>query len=172
MESSLTLKVEYPGRVVGDVETGKPIELHNLTIAEYFKSIGISHLYSPTDPSHNWRQMQATVTNYLGFVGFQFQESDLQDLGYYKFETTIIDNKVYPKHYVDVPVSHWKNGITGFLNTNPKEVNTPTWVTDTVRFVDANFTGKSKIISRTNMRGYYMDLPTEVSRCPIISGQM
>ncbi len=36
-------KVEYPGRVVRDMESGKPIELHNLTIDEYFKSIGISH---------------------------------------------------------------------------------------------------------------------------------
>ncbi len=55
-------------------------------------------MYSQTDPSHNWRNIQASVTNYLGFMRFQFQESDLQDLSYYNFETVTVDDKVYPKH--------------------------------------------------------------------------
>lgn len=139
-------KVEYPGRVVRDPATGEPLMEYHLTIEEYFDAIGVGNLYNRFG-ANDWRKIQSSVINYLGFVGFQFQESDLVDLGYYKYQTKTIDSKTYPSHYVDVPVSHWTHGVTGFLDTDPKEVSEPTWVTDTVHFVDEGFTGKNGISS-------------------------
>ncbi|WP_102402844.1 hypothetical protein [Vibrio sp. 10N.261.55.A7] len=140
-------KVTFPGRVVRDPNTGKPIQEEHLTIKEYFTSIGIADLYDPKQPTHDWKKIQAAVTNYLGFIGFQFQESDLQVLGYYNFETESIHGQTYPKHYVDVPVTHWEHGVTEYLETDPEVVAKPTVVTDTVRYVDENFTGKHGISS-------------------------
>lgn len=142
-------EVEYPGRVVRDPATGEPVQKKNLTIEEYFTAIGIVELYDSRDPDIPWKRIQAAVTNYLGFIGFQFQESDLQALGYYKYATKEVDGTVYPSHYVDVPVANWKNNVTAFLDKDPKEVDTPTWVTDTVMFEDANFLGKHGITSKS-----------------------
>lgn len=140
-------QVEYPGRVIRDGDTGNPKEQYNLTIEQYFSAIGIVDLYDPTELSPDWKKIQASVVNYLGFVGFQFQESDLQTLGYYNFETEIIEEIEYPKHYVDVDVSHWKGGVQQYLETDPKVVSEPTVVTDVVHYVDSNFTGKHEISS-------------------------
>ncbi len=152
-------EVDYPGRVKRDPSTGKPIQASNLTVQEYFTAIGLASLYDPTAPSHDWRKIQAAVINYLGFVGFQFQESDLQVLGYYTYvylpyppasEAQQDGIVYYPEHYVDVPVSHWENGVTVFFTSDPALVSKPTWVTDTVHFVDANFTGKNGIGSNAD----------------------
>lgn len=140
-------KVEYPGRVVRDSETGEPIEDRDLTIKEYFTSIGVVDMYDPTLPTHDWKVIQAAVINYLGFVGFQFQESDLVDLGYYHYETEEVEGKVYPKHYVDVPVYHWENGVTEYLEKDPNVVSVSTVITDTVHYVDKSFTGRNGINS-------------------------
>lgn len=139
--------VTFPGRVIRDNTTGNPIMLYNLTIKEFFFIIGISNLYNPDIPNPDWKKIQAAVINYLGFVGFQFQESDLQVLGYYNFETEIISDKTYPKHYVDVDVRHWRNGVREYLETDPKVVSEPTVVTDVVHYIDSNFTGKNGISS-------------------------
>lgn len=144
-------EVAKPGRVVRDPATGEPVQKQKLTVKEYFTAIGIVDLYVPNSDIP-WKKIQAAVTNYLGFVGFQFQESDLVALGYYKFATKEVDGTTYPAHYVDVPVSHWKNNVTGFLDTDPKEVNTPTWVTDTVNFVDEDFLGKQGITSEATFK--------------------
>lgn len=139
--------VAYPGGVMRDWDTGDPIQLYDLTIKFYFDRIGIGNLYNPSDPNPPWKSIQAAVVNYLGFVGFQFQESDLNDLGYYNFTQYYYQGQYYPSHYVDVDNSHWIHGNHGFLDTNRQEVSTPTWVTDTVTFLDENFTGKNGINS-------------------------
>ena len=139
--------VLYPGRVVRDPATGDPIQLHNLTIQEYFKIIGIIDMYDPSDPNPNWREIQASVINYLGFVGFQFQESDLVVLGYYKYDTVPVKGVNYPSHYVDIPNHYWENGVTQFFTDDPDLVSTPTVVTDTVNFKDDLFLGKNGIYS-------------------------
>ena len=146
-------KVQYPGRVVRDPATGEPLIQKNMTIQQYFEAIGVAHLYDPSDPNPPWKEMQASVINYLGFVGFQFQESDLADLGYYDFRLEYAyipwaDQTVpLPIHYVDVPVSHWKNGVTYFLDANPQEVDEMTVVRDTVIF-DGKFLGRNGITDR------------------------
>ncbi len=139
--------VLYPGRVVRDPSTGDPIQLHNLTVETYFRIIGIADLYSPSDPNPDWKKIQASVINYLGFVGFQFQESDLVALGYYKYDQYLVDGVYYPSHYVDVPNHYWENGVTHFFTDDPHLVSTPTVVTDTVQFKDSLFLGKNGIYS-------------------------
>ena len=140
-------EVEYPGRVVRDPATGEPVQRHNLTVQQYFDTIGVGNLYDPADPNPDWEKIQASVINYLGFIGFQFQESDLHDLGYYDYETFTSNQISYPAHYVDVPVYHWKNDVTMFLDSDPDEVSEPMFVTDTVHFEDGHFTGKHDISS-------------------------
>ena len=140
-------EVDKPGRVKRDPGTGDPILSGSITIRELFSVIGLSNLYDPTDPNPDWMKIQANVINYLGFVGFQFQESDLQVLGYYNYPIVTYEGKQYPSHYVDVPNSNWKNGVTQFLDTDPSEVNEPTVVTDVVQFFDPQFTGKNGVSS-------------------------
>ena len=140
-------KVTSPGRVVRDPSTGDPVQSGPLTVQEFFEVIGLKDLYDPSDKNPKWANMQSNVINYLGFVGFQFQESDLNDLGYYNFSQVEVDGKMYPSHYVDVPNAKWKGGVTQYLETDPKIVKVPTVVTDVVQFVDANFTGKNGIKS-------------------------
>ncbi len=140
-------KVLYPGRVVRDPATGNPVEQYNMTVKEYFTAIGVVDLYDPVDPNPDWGEIQGSVINYLGFTGFQFQESDLVDLGYYKYKMSLNEGKKYPVHYVDVSNVHWKNGVTYFFDDNPAEVDVPAIVTDTVHFTDSLFTGKNNISS-------------------------
>lgn len=143
--------VFHPGRVVRDY-TGKPIIRNNLTIKELFTVIGVVSLYNPDNPNPDWAKMQASVINYLGFVGFQFQESDLQTLGYYDFvKIPGPDGKgMYPVHYVDVNTGYWEADRTRFFTSDPALVSEPTWITDTVNFVDSNFTGKNGISSNAD----------------------
>lgn len=138
-------KVEYPGRVVRGIN-GDPEIAKNLTIEELFETLGIKDYYTSDDPGPDWQLIQSNVVNYLGFVGFQFQESDLVDTGYYVFPQATIDGKNYPTHYVDLPNSTWAYGRRSIV-VYPPTVNEPTVATDTVSFLDDNFTGKDGIYS-------------------------
>lgn len=138
-------KVEYPGRVVRDSE-GNPVMDHDLTIEQFFTVLGIEKLYSPSDPSPDWKLIQSNVINYLGFVGFQFQSSDLVDTGYYLFTWATVGDKPYPMHYVDLPNSTWADGRRSVL-VLPPQVSEPTLATDTVVWFIGNFTGKNGIYS-------------------------
>ena len=138
-------KVEYPGRVIRD-KNGNPEMDHDLTVEEFFNVIGIGHLYSPSDPTPDWKLIQSNVTNYLGFVGFQFQSSDLVDTGYYEFTQKIVRGKPYPMHYIDLPNSTWADGRRSILVYPPK-ASEPTLATDTVVWFNDNFTGKNGINS-------------------------
>ena len=138
-------RVRHPGRVVRDAN-GNPVMAHDLTIEELFNVIGIGDLYSPTDPSPNWKLIQSNVINYLGFVGFQFQSSDLVDTGYYEFTWATVGDRPYPMHYVDLPNSTWANGRRSIL-VFPPNASEPTLATDTVIWFKYNFTGKNGISS-------------------------
>lgn len=143
-------KVEYPGRVVR-AGNGDPVYAHDLTIEEFFEVIGIGNLYDPSDPNPDWKLIQSNVVNYLGFVGFQFQESDLVDLGYYRFDYVTIMQTSYPEHYVDVPNNYWSGGRREFF-AEPPLVSTPTFARDVVIFENNNFTGKNGINNNTDFR--------------------
>lgn len=138
-------EIDYPGRVVRDSD-GNPVPRNAISIEVLFYAIGIGELYDPKDLNPDWKLIQSNVINYLGFVGFQFQESDLVDIGYYMFPEITVDNKLYPMHYVDLPNETWANGVRSTL-VFPPVVEEPTLATDTVAFFDSNFTGKNGINS-------------------------
>ena len=141
-------EIDYPGRVVRD-SNGTPVPRNAITIEELFYAIGIGELYDPKDLNPDWKLIQSNVINYLGFVGFQFQESDLVDIGYYTFAEVTVDDKLYPMHYVDLPNETWANDVRSTL-VFPPVVKEPTLATDTVAFFDSNFTGKNGISSYTD----------------------
>ena len=131
-------QVEYPGRVIRD-KNGVP--LHSTTsIKGYFIKLGIDKLYTrgSSDPEM-FRQMQYAVMNYLGFVGYQFSEHDLWDLGYYSH----YDNEQLPMYYSDVDVSNWSNGVREKIMVLP---DGKIHVTD-VNTWKGTFTGKHGINS-------------------------
>ena len=138
-------EIDYPGRVVRDSD-GNPVPRDAISIEVLFYAIGIGDLYDPNDLNPDWKLIQSNVINYLGFVGFQFQESDLVDIGYYTFPEITVDDKLYPMHYVDLPNKTWANGVRSTL-VFPPVVNEPTLASDTVAFFDSNFTGKKGISS-------------------------
>ena len=106
-------QVEYPGRVIRDIN-GNP-KVSTTSIKEYFKKLGIDHLYQEgtTDPKVFYRMQYATI-NFLGFVGYQFSEQDVWALGYYTHY-----NFTYPEVYSDLPNSVWANGVRGVWRKIP-----------------------------------------------------
>lgn len=139
--------VYAPGRVVRNYGTGDPAMSEALTVSEYFEAIGVAEFFNRGAPLTEWDNIQSKVTNYLGFVGFQFQESDLHDLGYYNYATVTFGDKSYPSHYVDVPNTNWAYGVTGFFDTDSKQVSEPTFVTDVIHWDAGTFTGKNGVNS-------------------------
>ncbi len=134
-------QVEYPGRVIRDYKTGKP--LSSITsIKGYFKKIGVDHLYDPksTDPNM-FKLMQYSVTNYLGFIGYQFSEQDLHDLGYYNYHK---DAQGLPEYYSDIPVSNWAGGVRNKVMGNVD-------ITDVNRW-KGTFTGKHGIYTMQDFK--------------------
>ncbi|WOE33279.1 MULTISPECIES: hypothetical protein [unclassified Acinetobacter] len=84
-----------PGVVKRDLKTGKPI-LKKLTVKEYFSTLGVIHLFKPDD-QNSLKIMQYHSINALGFVGYQFGEALLYDLGFYvptkkKYNDTLFDS--------------------------------------------------------------------------------
>ncbi len=75
-------RVESPGRLWRDPKTGAGVR-ERITIAEYFRRLGVEQLFDPNEPGC-LLVMQYQVINPWGFVGYQFGESLLIDLGYYQ----------------------------------------------------------------------------------------
>lgn len=136
--------VEYPGRVIR-TQDGSPTK-SNTSIKGYFERLGIDKYYTPgsSDPKM-FRQMQYSVMNYLGFIGYQFSEQDLWDLGYY----THYDENNLPMYYSDVPVSNWANGVRDKIMNLPGKGEVH--VTD-VNTWTGTFTGKNGINSFDDVR--------------------
>ena len=138
--------VEEPGRVLRFSDgTFQSIDLG---IEGYFNAIGVLDLYDVNTPYdlNMLKKMQYNVINYLGFIGYQFSESDLQVLGYYNYAR---DAQGHPIYYVDVDVSNWANGVREKL----MNIKQPDGSTETVLVTDVNrwggtFTGRNGISSR------------------------
>ncbi len=130
-------KVYFPGRVVRD-NYGHPL-INTTSIKEYFEKIGIDYLYTQGSTSiEMFTDMQYTVINFLGFVGYQFSERDLWDLGYY----INYNSEGIPKYYIDINDSNWANGVTSIIMDIPNIGKVE--VTD-VNTWTGNFTGKHNI---------------------------
>lgn len=106
--------VERPGRVIR-TDSGETTA-SGTTIKGYFERLGIDKYYvkGSSDPKM-FRKMQYATMNYLGFIGYQFSEQDLRDLGYY----THCDENNIPMYYSDVPVANWAHGVRDRIMTLP-----------------------------------------------------
>lgn len=74
-------RVSFPGCAVLD-EKSLGFILDRISVREYFRRIGVAHLFDPSEPA-SIRKMQFAAINPLGFVGYQFGEPLLSRLGYY-----------------------------------------------------------------------------------------
>lgn len=106
-------EVVRPGVVKRDFETGKPL-LKILTVKEYFLTLGVEHLFNLNDLT-SIRNMQYHSINALGFVGYQFGEALLYDLGFY-----IPSKKKYNGQLLD---SFYLGGMPDQLWSNNNENN-------------------------------------------------
>lgn len=131
--------VEYPGRVIRNARGEATVS--STTIKGYFERLGIDKYYdkNASDPQM-FRRMQYATMNYLGFIGYQFSEQDLWDLGYY----THYDENHLPMYYSDIPIANWANGIRDKIMTLPNAGLVH--VTD-VNTWQGTFSGKNDIFS-------------------------
>ena len=114
--------VEYPGRVIRDAK-GNPM-YSKTSVKNFFKKIGVADLYIyGSRDSEMFRKMQYSVINFIGFVGYQFSERDLWDLGYY----THYDTQGLEEYYSDVPNKTWANGTRNKIIGRVDVTDVNTW---------------------------------------------
>lgn len=132
-----------PGRLLRHSHSGEPI-FQDLTVAEYFTNLGIKEDFEGGEQSA-FSDLRYQVINGWGFVGYQFGETLLMTLGYYRPNTEKVDPKLdqknnkpnttvdsVPAHYdYNDNLKHWSQGQTRvlirradgyqFLNTDTNE---------------------------------------------------
>ncbi len=137
-------QVVSPGRVIRDND-GHP-EVETTSVKRYFEKLGIDQLYIPGSADPNmFVKMQYSVTNFLGFIGYQFSEQDLWVLGYY----THYDAEGLREYYSDLPDFTWANGVRDKIMQLPG--------VGTVHVTDVNtwkgsFTGKHGIYTMEDFK--------------------
>ena len=146
-------RVLAPGQVERDRITGEPLS-EVITVSEYFERIGVRHMFDPEVPTC-LETMQAHSTNPWGFVGFQFGEALLIDLGYYVPRVTTCgsgaEEREVPVYYVgSVSCANFASGRHYHLDRRgePSE-----WVmaTDVNRW-EGRFTGLDGIASMADLK--------------------
>ncbi len=131
-------QVQQPGVPTRQRSDGTVHVDANLTIKEFFTRLGVDDIYvRGTEDRQVFRAMQFAVINFIGFVGYQFSEADLHDLGYYDFA----QYKGKSAYYSDVPDSTWANGVH-YVFQPDKDV----YYTDYNRW-EGKFLGKHEINS-------------------------
>jgi hypothetical protein len=147
-------RVSEPGRVVRDYETGQ-LCVERVTIREYFKSIGVDHLFTPDDSSCI-PAMQYASKNALGFVGYQLGEEALIATGYYLPErvlTAAVQPSERPRHFVGgLPASTWARGRRMSLERSPQYG--VVLATDVNEWTGA-FTGRRGVVSIAQLGACY-----------------
>ena len=115
-------QVEYPGRVVRDIN-GNPVYT-TTSYKGFFIKIGVDSLYTyGSRDTEMFKRMQYSVINFLGFVGYQFSEQDLWDLGYY----THYDENHLKEYYSDLPNATWANGVRDTIINDIHITDVNTW---------------------------------------------
>lgn len=140
--------VSSPGRALLDTKSGAFI-LERITVREYFRRLGVDHLFDPLDRG-SIRRMQFAAINPLGFVGYQFGESLLTRLGYYIRENPplnptsldLVDRKSITEIEADVPLC--ATGFTEVRATSASRPSLNTW--------NGVFTGKNGICNLSDLR--------------------
>jgi len=81
-----------------------------LTVREYFRTLGVDHLFSPAEPD-SLRQMQYAAINPLGFVGYQIGEAILAATGFYAPPRVERRGEACDRYYVgSLPAGTWRDG--------------------------------------------------------------
>jgi hypothetical protein len=144
--------VERPGRLTRTWDEGAPVR-ERVTGAEFLARAGVEKLISDDDIT----AVQSAVINPWGFVGYQFGEPLLIDLGYYRpaTETVAVDGTevTLPSYYASqLPESTWRHGNRSqvFDDEFSRQVRVGTDV-NTWR---GTFTGKDGVHSLDDLRTY------------------
>lgn len=147
-------RVCAPGRVVRDRASGSPV-VDRMTVATYFETLGVGALFDPTSPACI-SAMQYAATNALGFVGYQFGESALINLGYYRPEVVRTRDERGQERDCDsyylgsVPDEIWRDGRTEIIR-RMGEADRLVLATDVNRW-RGTFTGKNGIFSLDDLK--------------------
>jgi hypothetical protein len=98
--------VAEPGRLTRTWDEGAPVR-ERVTGAEFLERTGVAGLFAGGDIV----AAQSAVINPWGFVGYQFGEALLIDLGYYRPAMEIVDGAPLPCYYAgQLPESTWRHG--------------------------------------------------------------
>jgi hypothetical protein len=131
-------EVIQPGILRRDVDTGQAIA-KKYTIQEYFKVLGVDQLFR-LDDAQCLKTMQYHSINCLGFVGYQFGEALLYDLGFYRPATKINHQGVLDVFYVGgLNDALWRAGTNQVLYYNPS-LQKKMWVSP-VNYWNGQFKG-------------------------------
>lgn len=147
-------QVERCGRIRRDRRSGEPLRAR-LSIRQYFEAIGVAHLYDPADPS-SLVPMQYASINPWGFVGFQFGEAALIDIGYYTPKRVRVKTEggeiEAPSYYVTGTAhSEWRNGRLRVLLLDPGGGEAAVLATD-CNCWEGSFTGQDGLNSFADLR--------------------
>ncbi|MBE8520443.1 hypothetical protein ILP97_23640 [Amycolatopsis sp. H6(2020)] len=139
--------VDAPGRVRRAWDTGEALR-ERVTVREFLSRTGVFRLFADR-ARLGIEAVQAAVVNPWGFVGFQFGEPLLMDLGYYEPETvtTKANPAGLPVYYAGpVAPETWRHGRTSFVPPGENRVATDvnTW--------RGTFTGKDGVRSLADLR--------------------
>jgi hypothetical protein len=110
--------VRRPGRLVRSAGTGSPVA-ERITVAEFLRRTGVADLFADRATA-GLDAVQSAVINPWGFVGFQFGETLLIDLQYYRPATATaqVDGQEVrvPSYYAPaLPDSTWRDGTTSHV---------------------------------------------------------
>lgn len=109
-------RVNFPGRAERDPSDGS-LRCGLMTVSEYFQAIGLTQLTPPFN-RETLEVCQFRTVNPLGFIGFQFGEAILIEMGYYDpFQQLVSDAlgtcRFVPSYYDgSIPEKEWSNGRT------------------------------------------------------------
>jgi hypothetical protein len=146
-------EVISPGRLLRDSETG----LHQLipmTIKEYFLSLGVHDLFDIHD-KNCLKKMQYCSINPWGYVGYQFGEECLSDIGYYTKQKCHIDIEndqldVIRYYRGGLEPTTWKDDRTEILLEEERVI-----LTDVNRW-QGSFTGKNGVYRFEDLKSPYI----------------
>lgn len=141
--------VEEPGRLRRSWDTGEALR-ERVTVREFLSCTGVLGQFADRDRI-GIEAVQSAVINPWGFVGFQFGEALLIDLGYYEPETVATKangaETRMPSYYAGpVAPETWRHGRTSFVPPGENRVATDvnTW--------RGTFTGKDGVQSLADLR--------------------
>jgi hypothetical protein len=146
-------RVTAPGHPIRNCRSGA-FELQELTVAEYFWSIGVDDLFDSSN-ADCIAEMRYRAVNVLGFTGYQIGESILIATGHYVPEgvDAVIDGvraRCERYYCAPLPPSTWANGCREHICYIPSSPR-PILCTDTNRW-RGRFTGKDDVSTYDDLK--------------------